>query len=353
MPIELAPLVRTLSLTETEIAGVPMHRGSIEGREVVAIVTGMGTELATAGTRRLLDAVPVRWVLVVGITGALENETPIGTLVLPEVVVNSESGREFRPWPLADGTPAGKMWTTNGLTTQSGDLAPAARRGCRVARHGDGGDRRALRRARHPLVGVPGDLRSRERRNGRRRGVPPQQSGRHPRTPPRSSATSRSTPSACRCSRKMAARREARHAHRGRRRDRSLREDPLMRLAVIGAGMAGILSAIKLDEAGLTDFTVYEKGDRLGGTWRENTYPGSGLRRSLPPLLVLVRARPPTGVTASRPGRRSGPTSSESRARHDVVRARALRRRGHRLRVRRTAAGSSRPRAATTTRSTS
>jgi cation diffusion facilitator CzcD-associated flavoprotein CzcO len=49
-----------------------------------------------------------------------------------------------------------------------------------------------------------------------------------------------------------------------------------MRLAVIGAGMAGILSAIKLDEAGLTDFTVYEKADRLGGTWRENTYPGLG-----------------------------------------------------------------------------
>jgi len=38
--------------------------------------------------------------------------------------------------------------------------------------------------------------------------------------------------------------------------------------------MAGILSAIKLSEAGLGDFTVYEKADRLGGTWRENTYPG-------------------------------------------------------------------------------
>ncbi len=47
-----------------------------------------------------------------------------------------------------------------------------------------------------------------------------------------------------------------------------------LRVAVIGAGMAGILSAIKLIEAGLTDFTVYEKGDRVGGTWRENTYPG-------------------------------------------------------------------------------
>ena len=47
-----------------------------------------------------------------------------------------------------------------------------------------------------------------------------------------------------------------------------------LRIAVIGAGMAGILSAIKLSEAGLTDFTVYEKADRLRGTWRENTYPG-------------------------------------------------------------------------------
>ena len=47
-----------------------------------------------------------------------------------------------------------------------------------------------------------------------------------------------------------------------------------MRVAIIGAGMAGILSAIKLTEAGFDDVTVYEKADRLGGTWRENTYPG-------------------------------------------------------------------------------
>ena len=45
------------------------------------------------------------------------------------------------------------------------------------------------------------------------------------------------------------------------------------RIVVIGAGMAGILSAIKLREAGF-DFAIYEKADRLGGTWRENTYPG-------------------------------------------------------------------------------
>ena len=46
------------------------------------------------------------------------------------------------------------------------------------------------------------------------------------------------------------------------------------RIAIIGAGMAGILSAIRLGEAGISDLVIYEKGDGLGGTWRENTYPG-------------------------------------------------------------------------------
>ncbi|MED5239163.1 MAG: NAD(P)/FAD-dependent oxidoreductase [Pseudomonadota bacterium] len=43
---------------------------------------------------------------------------------------------------------------------------------------------------------------------------------------------------------------------------------------VIGAGMSGILLGIKLREAGITDITIVEKGDGVGGTWRENTYPG-------------------------------------------------------------------------------
>jgi cation diffusion facilitator CzcD-associated flavoprotein CzcO len=45
---------------------------------------------------------------------------------------------------------------------------------------------------------------------------------------------------------------------------------------VIGAGFAGVGAAIKLEEAGFDDFAVLEKADRLGGTWRDNTYPGCG-----------------------------------------------------------------------------
>jgi len=46
------------------------------------------------------------------------------------------------------------------------------------------------------------------------------------------------------------------------------------RFLIMGAGMSGLLAAIKLQEAGFDDFAIYEKADRLGGTWRENTYPG-------------------------------------------------------------------------------
>lgn len=44
---------------------------------------------------------------------------------------------------------------------------------------------------------------------------------------------------------------------------------------IIGAGFGGLTAAIKLKEAGFGRFVVLEKGDRIGGTWRENTYPGA------------------------------------------------------------------------------
>lgn len=43
---------------------------------------------------------------------------------------------------------------------------------------------------------------------------------------------------------------------------------------IIGAGMTGICLAIKLREAGISDLLMIEKGSSVGGTWRENTYPG-------------------------------------------------------------------------------
>src|SRR5262245_14387170 len=117
MPMELAPFAERLALVETDIGGLTAHTGTLAGRDVVAIVTGMGMDYAREGVARLLDAVELEWVVVVGITGALENDTPIGTLILPEVVVNSRTLREWRPAPMTSGTPHGKMLTSDGITS--------------------------------------------------------------------------------------------------------------------------------------------------------------------------------------------------------------------------------------------
>lgn len=48
------------------------------------------------------------------------------------------------------------------------------------------------------------------------------------------------------------------------------------RVAIIGAGFGGLCMAIQLERAGIRSYTVFEKADGLGGTWRDNSYPGAG-----------------------------------------------------------------------------
>ncbi|HEV7854926.1 MAG TPA: NAD(P)/FAD-dependent oxidoreductase [Mycobacterium sp.] len=48
-----------------------------------------------------------------------------------------------------------------------------------------------------------------------------------------------------------------------------------VQIAIVGSGFSGVGAAIKLDEAGHRDFVVLERGEDVGGTWRDNTYPGA------------------------------------------------------------------------------
>jgi adenosylhomocysteine nucleosidase len=113
MPMELRPLRRRLRLRKSGAGYV----GKVGDRAVIAMVTGIGTALAGTATARLLDAVDVEWVVVLGITGAIDDHTPIGALVLPEQVVNGADGSVFRPTPLRVGNAHGTMWTTDELLT--------------------------------------------------------------------------------------------------------------------------------------------------------------------------------------------------------------------------------------------
>ena len=46
------------------------------------------------------------------------------------------------------------------------------------------------------------------------------------------------------------------------------------RIVVIGTGFAGVCAAIELKRAGFTDITILERAGEVGGTWRDNNYPG-------------------------------------------------------------------------------
>lgn len=46
------------------------------------------------------------------------------------------------------------------------------------------------------------------------------------------------------------------------------------RVLILGAGMSGLLMGIQLKRAGIEDFSIFEKREEVGGTWRENRYPG-------------------------------------------------------------------------------
>lgn len=46
------------------------------------------------------------------------------------------------------------------------------------------------------------------------------------------------------------------------------------RIAIIGAGFSGLGMAVRLRQEGITDFVVLERADDIGGTWRDNSYPG-------------------------------------------------------------------------------
>ena len=56
--------------------------------------------------------------------------------------------------------------------------------------------------------------------------------------------------------------------------DQSMAKARTLRVAVIGAGASGIVTAIKLREIGISDIAIFEKATDLGGTWRDNSYPG-------------------------------------------------------------------------------
>ncbi|WP_421121065.1 flavin-containing monooxygenase [Aquihabitans daechungensis] len=71
------------------------------------------------------------------------------------------------------------------------------------------------------------------------------------------------------------------------------------RVAIIGSGFGGIGMACRLRQAGIDTFTIYEKADAVGGTWRDNTYPGAAC--DVPSHLYSLSFAPKTDWTRKFP----------------------------------------------------
>ena len=69
---------------------------------------------------------------------------------------------------------------------------------------------------------------------------------------------------------------------------------------IVGAGFAGIGAAIRLLQEGTDDLVILERSDRVGGTWRDNTYPGAAC--DIPSLLYSYSFEPNPGWTRTYSG---------------------------------------------------
>jgi cation diffusion facilitator CzcD-associated flavoprotein CzcO len=97
------------------------------------------------------------------------------------------------------------------------------------------------------------------------------------------------------------------------------------RIAVIGAGFGGIAAGLRLRRAGHTDFLIFDRGTEVGGTWRDNTYPGCAC--DVPSHMYSLSFMPNPGWTRSFSGqpeiwsylrRCAGPLRERLRLSHEV-----------------------------------
>jgi adenosylhomocysteine nucleosidase len=122
MKPELRPIVQMLSLQRDAGDGPPVYRGAFGSTSVVATLTLIGTKAATEATERLLRDHDIDHVVVVGIAGGVPPATKLGDVLVPEVVVDAVTGKEYRPAPLGDTVMSGRVRTADDVNVEAATL---------------------------------------------------------------------------------------------------------------------------------------------------------------------------------------------------------------------------------------
>ncbi len=124
MQPELQPIVRKLGLE----GDGSLYRGRAGEMEVVAMLTTIGMAAGADAAGRILEH-EVDWVMVVGIAGGVDVSVPIGTVIVPEVVIDRATERQFRPAIAGSIVPSGTLSCGDELITGPDELNAMAARG--------------------------------------------------------------------------------------------------------------------------------------------------------------------------------------------------------------------------------
>jgi adenosylhomocysteine nucleosidase len=129
MSIELRAVVKPLGARPSMIDGVKVFTGRQGVVDVMTAQIGVGPVAAARSTERLLDRVVVDQVVVSGIAGGIDSTATIGSVIVPEIMLDVASGREYRPSPLGTLERAGTVGTVDELIMDPLRLAALVEQG--------------------------------------------------------------------------------------------------------------------------------------------------------------------------------------------------------------------------------
>ncbi|HUA94326.1 MAG TPA: hypothetical protein VMB82_02225 [Acidimicrobiales bacterium] len=123
MATELRPLVRALRLQPKKVGGIEARGGRrADGRTLIAALVGVGPEAAGTATEQWLAATDAGRVVLAGVSGGIDPEMTIGTLLSPELVVERSTGRQHHPTRPVKGGRAGTLVTCATLAIGEGPV---------------------------------------------------------------------------------------------------------------------------------------------------------------------------------------------------------------------------------------
>jgi adenosylhomocysteine nucleosidase len=127
MPSELRPFVRASGLRRS--GSGDGYTGEVAGREVVATTMGVGMAGAALTAERTLQSGNIDRLIVTGIAGGIDPSLPIGHVVVPQVVVDGQTGTAYDVPPWDPVEPQGRLVTYGDFQAELEAMAELQRQG--------------------------------------------------------------------------------------------------------------------------------------------------------------------------------------------------------------------------------